>query len=195
MRKQLPTENKLVILFLLYQMDMPMSLSQMAEFAVDGEHMDYFSFSQYLHELEDEELVQKKYENDNDRYLITDEGEKALSFFSKQIPDTKRSAVLDFTTQNKRRIKREFSVVANYFYNRDNDYVVKCGVYEDSSIIMEINVSVATKEDAKLLKKNWKNNISQIYDSVMHTLLTPPDNTEENPSEIAEALSENKNKK
>lgn len=192
MLKELPAENKLILLFLLYQMDTPMSLTQIAEFAVDNEYMDYFSFQQYLHELTDEKLVEEHYENEIQRYALTGDGEHVLSYFSKQIPSPKRAAVFDYITRNKRRIKKDFSVVANYFYNRENDYVVKCGVYEDSRILMEINVSVPTKEDAKLLKKNWKNNISKVYGSVMHTLLTQPDAADRKSAEIDESLKKKK---
>ena len=195
MQKKLPAENKLILLFLLYQMDTPMSERQIAEFAVDGEYMDYFSFKNYLHELTDEALVEERFENENTRYILTGDGEQVLSYFAKQIPAAKHTAVLDYITRNKRRIRKEFSVVANYFCNRENDYVVKCGVYEDNGILMEINVSVPTKEDARLLKKNWKNNISQIYGSVMHTLLMQPEAAEQKSAEIAEALAKKKDKK
>ena len=41
-----------------------------------------------------------------------------------------------------------------YRYCKENDYTVKCGIYEENKTLMEINVTVPTKEDAKLLKKN-----------------------------------------
>ncbi len=194
MTNKLLAENKLILLFLLYQMDTPMSVSQLVEFAVDKEYMDYFSFQQYLHEIEDENLVETRSENDSLVYAITAEGEQVLSYFSDQIPSSKRTAVLDYTKKNKGRIKTEFSVVANYFYNREKDYVVKCGVYEDNKTLMEINVSVPTKEDAKLLKRNWKNNVPHLYGSILHSLLMQPESIEQKSLEIAEAISKNKSK-
>ena len=176
MQKKLMAENKLLLLFLLYQMDIPMSEMQIAEFIIDGEYMDFFSFKKYLRE------------NDNTRYTITIDGEKVLDYFSKEIPNIKRTAVLDYTVKNRRRIKKEFSVTAGYFINREDDYLVKCGVYEDNHILMEINVSVPTKEDARMLKKNWKKNVSQIYGSVMQTLLSQPDAGGAKSAEIAENI-------
>lgn len=195
MLKKLLAENKLLLLFLLYQMDIPVTVRQMAEFAVDGEYMDYFAFRQNLSELEDEKLVDITYENENDYYAITSDGEKVLNYFSKQIPSVKRSAVIDYIKKNKGRIKKEFNVIANYFYNAENDYIVKCGVYEDNKVLMEVNVSVPTKEDARLLKKNWKNNIPHLYGSILHTLLMQPESLEKKSIEIAEALEKIKNKK
>ena len=87
MTKKLLAENKLILLFLMYQMDTPMSVSQLVEFAVDGEYMDYFSFQQYLHEIEDESLVETRSENDSLVYAITADGEQILNYFSDQIPN------------------------------------------------------------------------------------------------------------
>ena len=195
MQKKLPVENKLLILFLLYQMDTPMSVTQIAEFAVDKEYMDYFTFQQHLHELCDEQLVEKKFENEQDRYFITADGEQVLSYFSGQIPNEKHVAVLDYTAKNKGSIKKDINVLANYFYNKENDYTVKCGIYEENKTLMEINVTVSTKEDAKLLKKNWKDNIPYLYGSILHTLLMQPEDIEQKSLEIAEALAKKKKRK
>ncbi len=195
MQKKLPVENKLLILFLLYQMDTPMTVTQMAEFAVDKEYMDYFTFQQHLHDLCDEKLIDEKYENDQNRYFITADGEQVLSYFSGQIPNEKHVAVLDYTAKNKGSIKKDMSVLANYFYNKENDYTVKCGIYEENKTLMEINVTVPTKEDAKLLKKNWKDNIPYLYGSILHMLLMQPEGIEAKSLEIAEALAKKKKRK
>lgn len=195
MQNKLPVEDKLLILFLLYQMDTPMTVTQIAEFAVDKEYMDYFAFRQHLQELCSENLVDKRYEKEQDRYSITADGEQVLSYFSGQIPNEKHVAVLDYTTKNKGSIKKDISVLANYFYNKENDYTVKCGIYEENKTLMEINVTVSTKEDAKLLKKNWKDNIPYLYGSILHTLLMQPEGLEQKSLEIAEALASKKKKR
>ena len=195
MQSKLPVEDKLLILFLLYQMDTPMTIGQIAEFTVDKEYMDYFSFRQHLHELCDESLVDKCYEKEQERYSITADGEQVLSYFSGKIPNDKHVAVLDYTTKNKGSIKKDFSILANYFYNKENDYTVKCGVYEENKTLLEINVTVPTKEDAKLLKKNWKDNIPYLYGSILHTLLMQPEGIEPKSLEIAEALAKKKKRK
>ena len=185
----------MLILFLLYQMDTPMTVTQMAEFAVDKEYMDYSTFQQHLHDLCDEKLIDEKYENDQNRYFITADGEQVLSYFSGQIPNEKHVAVLDYTAKNKGSIKKDMSVLANYFYNKENDYTVKCGIYEENKTLMEINVTVPTKEDAKLLKKNWKDNIPYLYGSILHMLLMQPEGIEAKSLEIAEALAKKKKRK
>ena len=72
-------ENKLIILFLLYQMDMPMSTAQLIDFAVGGEYMDYFSFQQYIAQLVEAGMVESgTSENNSTTYSITPDGEEAV---------------------------------------------------------------------------------------------------------------------
>jgi hypothetical protein len=165
-------ESKLIILFLLYQMDMALSTAQLVDFAVDGEYMDYFSFQQYIAQLSDAGMIESTTtENNTTMYTITSEGEEVLRLFSKQIPYSKRTAICDYVSDNKKRIKREFEVVANYFFNAENDYIVKCGVYEDDTALMEISMSVVSKEQAKRIKKNWKDNVTELYGRILSVMI------------------------
>jgi hypothetical protein len=165
-------ESKLIILFLLYQMDMALSTAQLVDFAVDGEYMDYFSFQQYIAQLGDAGMIESTTtENNTTMYTITSEGEEVLRLFSKQIPYSKRTAICDYVSDNKKRIKREFEVVANYFFNAENDYIVKCGVYEDDTALMEISMSVVSKEQAKRIKKNWKDNVTELYGRILSVMI------------------------
>lgn len=165
-------ENKLIILYFLYQMDMSLSTTQLVEFAAEGEYMDYFSLTQYLAQLGDTGMIEHERGEGNDTfYHITEAGAETLRIFSKQIPYSKRTSICEYVSSNKKRIKREYEVVANYFYNGENDYMVKCGVYEEDTALMEINISVVSKEQAKRIKKNWKENVTELYGSILSAML------------------------
>lgn len=165
-------ENKLIILYFLYQMDMSLSTAQLVDFAAEGEYMDYFSLSQYLAQLVDTGMLEcEQGESNNTLYGITRAGVETLHIFSKQIPYSKRTSICEYVSSNKKRIKKEYEVVANYFYNSENDYMVKCGVYEDDTALMEISMSVVSKEQAKRIKKNWKENVAELYGSILSAML------------------------
>ena len=165
-------ENKLIILFLLYQMDMPMSTAQLIDFAVGGEYMDYFSFQQYIAQLAEAGMVESSTsESNSTTYSITTEGEEAVRIFSPSITYSLRTAICKYVLDNKKRIKREFEVVANYFYKAENDYIVKCGIYDEDMALMEISVSVVSKEQAKVIKRNWKEHVTDLYGKILSNLL------------------------
>ena len=41
---------------------------------------------------------------------------------------------------------------------------------------MEISINVATKDQARTICRNWKNNVADLYGEIMLTLATEPDN-------------------
>lgn len=162
--------NKLVLLFILYQIDLPMSWTSLHDFAVP-DYMDYFDFCTYIKELSANGLLETAQEDNVKYYTISQAGIQSLMFFSKLIPESKKNSILSYIRKNKKRIKKEYSVYANYFFHSDDEYVVKCGVIEDDMTLVELNLTVATKEQAKLVRKNWKNNVNEIYNHILMDLL------------------------
>ncbi len=168
---RLVTESRLLILYLMYQMDMPLSWEHIFEFAVD-DYMDYMEFQTYISEMERNGIIYSNRENNVNYYSLTDDGEKTINAFLKFIPESKRNSIISYVRKNKGKIKKEYSVSANYFMYGDDEYVVKCSFIEDDITLMEINLTVATKEMAKKVKKNWKQNVSDIYNNTLKALLT-----------------------
>jgi hypothetical protein len=71
-------------------------------------------------------------------------------------------------------------VTATYFLDSEtNEYIVKCGVYEDKRILMEINVSVVSRDQAKLIQNNWKSHVSEIYMNILNEMVITLDSASE----------------
>jgi len=165
-------ENKLILLYLLNKMDLPLSRSQVTDFAREGEYMDYYTLQQTLAEMVEGSYLEKIQDNNNTRYSITDEGVTTLEYFESHIPGAIRSKINKYVRDHFNTVKRDFEVTATYFLdNETNEYIVKCGVYEDKRILMEINVSVVSREQAKLIQNNWKGHVSEIYMNILNELV------------------------
>ena len=79
-----------------------------------------------------------------------------------------------YVQENKKRIHTELEVTTDYFLE-NNDYVVKCALCDTDGInLIEIKLTVATQEQAEIICKNWKNDVSRIYSSVLNTLVSQP---------------------
>ncbi len=183
---RLVTENRLLILYLMYQMDMPLSWDHIYDFAVN-DYMDYIEFQTYINEMERNGIIYSNRENNVKYYSLTDDGEKTVNAFLKVIPESKRNNIISYVRKNKGKIKREYSVSANYFMYGDDEYVVKCSFIEDDITLMEINLTVATKEMAKKVKKNWKQNVSDIYNNTLKALLAEQSSKIDEDIEIKDA--------
>jgi DNA-binding PadR family transcriptional regulator len=174
-QEQKTVENKLLLLYLVDKMDLPLSRSLITEYVLQSDFMDYLTLSQTLADMSDEGYLEKTSENNITRYSITEEGQTALEYFDKQLPYAVRGRINSYVNDNRRNLKREYENTATYFYNDENtEFRVKCGVYEDERVLMELIISVDTKEQAKIISTNWKNNAKTLYGKIIEDLVIAP---------------------
>lgn len=79
------TLYKLMNLYMLKQVNFPLTNAQLTNFFTEHEYTTYFTLQQALNELEDAGLVHKEASHNSTRYDITREGEETLNFFGKNI--------------------------------------------------------------------------------------------------------------
>jgi DNA-binding PadR family transcriptional regulator len=170
--EHIQVENKLILLYIINKMELPLSRSQLTEFVREGEYMDYYIMQETLAEMSDEGYLESSQDNNNTRYSITDEGITMLDYFENLIPPSVRAKITQYVQQRFNCIKRDFEVTANYFLDSDtNEYIVKCGAYEDKCLLMEVQVSVVSRAQAKLISSNWKNHASETYLNILNELI------------------------
>ncbi|MCL2571068.1 MAG: DUF4364 family protein [Defluviitaleaceae bacterium] len=168
-------ENKLLLLYLINRMEFPMSRAQVTDFVQDVDFMDYYTLQQTLAVLvEDGHLdatEENALDNSTTRYVVTGEGQTALEYFEKHIPWSRRQAIDSYIKENRGKIRKDYENTATYFPNMENDeFLVKCGVYEDKRALLELVVSVDTREQAKLIQSNWRANASGLYQQIIEAL-------------------------
>jgi len=183
-------ENKLIILYLVEKMGIPLSNSEICQFSLEKNYMDYFSVQQYLAELVEVNWLDKHRDNNNTRYTLTDEGEEIINYFIQHISEQAKNEISIYVQENSKRIRSEYEVTANYFPEWNDEYLVKCGLFDSNgSNLMEISLAVATKDQARLICDNWKKGVSQLYGSILSTLIA-----KEKTPEIEELSSTNTEK-
>ena len=165
-------EKKLVILYLLDKMDIPMSNMQITQFALEEEYMDYFEIQESLADMVDAGFLDQTKDN---YYTLTSEGMTPLEFFSIRLPAPTKTRINNYVLRNRNKIKIDFEVTANYFYDHvHNEFTVKCGAYEDRSMLIEVNVTVNNKEHARAICSNWKTNVNELYGNILEALAATP---------------------
>lgn len=165
-------EHKLIILHLLQKMGIALSNSEICQFLLEKNYMDYFSVQQYLAELVDAGWLEKSREQNNTRYTLTDEGDETVNYFLNHISEHARNEINTYVQENSKRIRAEYAVTANYFPEINDDFLVKCGLNDDNgNILMEISVSVVSKQQALAICRNWRKNVSHLYGSIVTSLV------------------------
>ena len=166
------TVNKLIVLYLLSQVKMPLSLSQLTQIILERGYTDYFSMQQYLTELEKSAFISVSKQNNTSYFEISEKGIQALEFFSSRIPEFIRKELDLFIEKNWRKFKSELDIHAEYTPNKENEYIVHCKVTENDSVLIDLSINVGSKKQAVELCNKWKTNASSLYGEILHLLST-----------------------
>lgn len=164
------TVNKLIVLYLLSEIKMPLSLSQITQIILERGYTDYFSMQQYLNELVGANLISKTTENNVSCFDISEKGRQTLEFFASRIPTTIRTELDHFIASNWRQLRSQLDVFAEYIPTKEHEYIVRCKVTENQAPLMELSFSVGSKKQAIEMCENWKNNSSQLYSEILNIL-------------------------
>ena len=68
-------------------------------------------------------------------------------------------------------IIEESSITSEYIPKDENNYTVKCKIVEKNDILFEVSTFAGSRERAKQISDNWKNNASIIYPKIINLLL------------------------
>lgn len=164
------TVNKLIILYLLAQVKMPLSISQITQIILERGYTDYFSLQQYLTELESSSFILVSKQNHSSYFEINERGSQTLDFFSSRIPEFIRKELDSFIEKNWRKLKSELDIYAEYTPTKENEYVVHCKVTENQSTLIDLSLNVGSKKQAIELCSNWKENASTLYGEILDIL-------------------------
>ena len=172
-------ENKLMLLYLIDRMELPMSRGQITEYIRESEIMNYYTMQESLTDMCESGMLEATQENTSDnsttRYAITEDGQNTLELLESHIPNRVRLGIDAYVKENRQLLKKVYENTATFFPNSENnEYKVKCGVYEEKRAIMELFISVETREQARLIQGNWKANSSVLYQRIMEALTAAP---------------------
>ena len=165
------TIYKLTILYMLNKAGFPLSNTQISNFFLDQEYTDYFRVQEVLGDLVDTELIQARSTHSNTQYSITAAGKETLGFFKDKITEGIEKDVLKFCGENEVALRQESSMVANYYKTTGSDYAVRCQILSDEKPVLDLTLSVRTKEQAEAICGNWKKQNEDVYAYLMDILL------------------------
>ena len=166
------TLYKLMNLYMLHQVNFPLTNAQLSNFFLDREYTTYFTLQQALNELLDAGLVKKETMRNSSRYEITKEGEETLEFFGKNISPAIVSDMDEYLKQNRFRMRNEVGLISDFYKSTNQDYIVHCEVREGKAVLVNLDISVPDKEQAEIMCNHWKDRSQAIYAYVMKSLMS-----------------------
>ena len=165
------TLYRLIILFMLDKVEYPLTNTQITNFILEKDYTTYFTVQQTFADLLSSDLITAESTHNNTRYRITAEGKQALHFFGDKITDAIKKDILTFFEEHHYDLKQETSVFADYFKATGNGYSVRCQIKETDQTVIDLTLSVSTKEQAQAVCSNWQNQSEQVYATLMDLLI------------------------
>ena len=165
-------ENKLLMLYVLKSIKEPISNTQLTEIILENNFINYFTFQQYLSELEESKFVEYQEANDKKLLMLTEKGDTVLSLFKDRISPSKISIIDEYIKEKIGSIKKELTIHADYtLSDSDDSFIVDLKAIEDQALLMELKLSVPTKNQATSICNRWKENPSDIYTNIINILV------------------------
>lgn len=170
------TVNKLILLFVLDKMEIPLTENSIVEICTSGKQpwINYMEYRDIKQELIDVGFVYRTNEPaGEDRYSLTYEGRNCLSHFYPRIPLKLREEITAFTKENKMHFKRSQEYVGDYAKNDDTSYTVTLKIRAPliSQPLLELKIKAPSRQSAIEAVRKWKDSAHLVYESIYETLI------------------------
>ncbi len=163
-------ENKVLILYVLDKANKPLTNDVLYKLVLTAIDMNYFYFQQFILDLMNVNYI-VSYEKENQvLYQISEDGKKTLDLTLDLLPgiiklkaDTNLKAILETSEEDN-------SIIAEFTPLSENHYTIVCKIVENNETIFEVKTFAGSREQAKEIVDNWKQNASSIYPKILDAL-------------------------
>ena len=165
------TLYKLMILYMLDNLDFPMTTSQLSEFFVNHGYTSYFHLQQAINEIHDSEFIRGELVRNTTNYYLTISGKETLDMFEHKIPEPIKKDILDYFAKKKYQLRKEVDITAEYYPTKKGEYMVKTQIKEKGAILMELQLNVVSREQAIEVCDKWSDKCDAVYATIVEKLL------------------------
>ena len=164
-------ENKLILLYIIDKVNIPISNLQITKIILENKFMNYFTLQQLLNELCSSNYLLNENVDNKAFYTITPLGKQTLGYFNKHIPSGIKRLIDNSIANIRSNIRNETFISADYIPGGENDFTVSCQVREDNFNLIDLKITVGTKNDARRICENWKKYSQEIYSEIIESLI------------------------
>lgn len=171
-------QNKVLILYILDTVDKPVTNDALMELVLSIQDINYFYFQQFLLDLLENKYIEKSVGDDfsEEVYSLTSAGKETLELTKDMIPGILKLKVDNSVKGELGEIEEEVSIVSEFAPGNNDGFIVTCKVVENNQTIFEILTAAASRDQAKFISDNWKENAIHIYPKMIDLLINPNQN-------------------
>ena len=163
-------QDKVLILHVLNSIKKDITSSDLFKIISGINDINYFYFRQILVDLVDSKLVGTYTKDETPVFEITSDGKNSLELTIDVLPGLIKLKADTILKQELNQIADESSIVAEYIPENETSFTVKCKIIENNNTVFEVKTFAGSRERAKLIADNWKNNANVIYPKILDLL-------------------------
>lgn len=164
------TLYKLIVLYMLDRVDFPLTKAQVGDFILGKEYTNFLTLQQVIGELSDAGLITTQSIRNRTHLSITREGRETLNFFGNQINEGIRGDINDFFKENEMKLRNEVSILSDFYKSTSGEYEAHLIAKDKGINLVDITISVPTKETASTICDNWQQKNQEIYQYLISQL-------------------------
>lgn len=164
-------QNKILLLYIINNSSIPLTNAQISEFVLENNYMNYFLIQQFLSELVESKFIEFSDLEKKETYSILQKGKITLKYFEDRIPEKVKNKIDTTLKEKELEYKKEAQVIGDYFKKNETEYIVNLKLIENGVSLFNLCLNVVSKEQAKMICKEWKENPDLIYQDIFSILL------------------------
>lgn len=164
------TLYKLIVLYMLNRVSFPLTTAQISEFILEKEYTNFLTLQQVISELSDAGMIDAHSINNRTHLNITAEGKETLQYFENHINDTIKEEIKAYFLENEYALQEEVSVLGDYYKATSGEYEAHLVAKERGINLIELTLSVPSKEMAISICDNWQKKNQEIYQYIIEQL-------------------------
>lgn len=165
------TLYKLMILFMLDQLDFPLTGSQLSEFIVSKGYTSYFHFQQSLNELTESGFLSSDTVRNTTNYSLSQQGQEAIQLFSSGIPGEIKQDILHYLDEQSFSLRKEIDIISDYRMQDNGEYLVHMQVNDRGSLLFSLDLNVVTRSQAIEICDKWADKSDAVYQKIVDMLM------------------------
>lgn len=165
------TLYKLIVLYMLEQVDFPLTTAQVSEFILEQGYTNFLTLQQALSELTDAGLIHTQTIRNRTRLTNTKEGSETLHFFGNRISDAIREDIAKYFTEQEIMLRNEVNITADYYKSTSGEYEVRMVARDKDYLLVDLILSVPDEAMAQQMCEKWDKQNQNIYQYLMTQLL------------------------
>lgn len=164
-------QHKLLILYILDTVDIPMNNAEITQFVLENNYMNYFIAQQYISELVSSKFIEYSTKDGNEFYHLSQAGKDTLTYFNDRIPQHLKDEVDKKYEKKKEEMIKETQIIGNYYKKNDSEFIVNLKVIEKDILLFNLALNVVSTKQAKLICNNWNESPQDIYKKILDLLI------------------------